>query len=315
MYWLVFAILAPIVYTIVNFTDKFVVAKAIPDARSVPIFLAIVHGVISLLLWMLNGFPVLAFDVALPLMATGALVIIGTFMLFRALIVAETSKIVMWTQMLPVVVLIMSLLVLNEQLNLMQIIGFFIIFFATVGLSFEPNSFRITPAFLFIMIAVVVWSASDILLKLILNHNPTLLGNSAELDISAFLNVIIYQSAGFAIGGLIVYLTFPNIRHTFNHRMQIAPPYALAVLFVNETVFILRQFLRSLAIALGPVALVSVLGGTRIFLGIVVGWLLTLFAPQIFEEDISREGLQRKFIFSCILFVGILVLSFAEIQA
>lgn len=313
MDWLIFALLAPLVYTVVNFTDKFVVGKAIPDADSVPVFLAIVHGTMALLFWIILGFPILSPDVALSIMLTGALVVVGTFLLFRALLVEETSKIVMWTQMQHVIVLLLALLILDEQLTLIHTIGFAIIFIATLGLSFDRKSLQITPAFIHIMLAVLVWSVSDILLKYTLNQHPDLSGDpSVVFDAPAFLIIIIYQSAGFALAGLLIYLFFPKIRRNFNTRIRIAPRYALAILFANESIFILRQFIRTLAIALGPVALVSVLDGTRIFLGIVVGWVLTLIAPAIFAENISREGLRQKFIFSFILFVGILVLSLSQ---
>lgn len=310
MSWLIFALLAPLIYTVVNFTDKFVVGKAIPDADTVPVFLAIVHATMALLFWIITGFPILSVEVALAIMLTGGLVVVGTFFLFRALLVEETSKIVMWTQMQHVVILLLALLILDEQLSTVDFIGFAIIFIATLGLSFDSKSLRLTPAFIYIMLAVLVWSISDILLKFTLNQHPDLSGNpELAFDAGAFLTITIYQSAGFALAGLFIYLFFPKIRHNFNSRIRVAPRYALAILFANESVFILRQFIRTLAIALGPVALVSVLDGTRIFLGIVVGWVLTLIAPAIFGENISREGLRQKFIFSFVLFVGILVLS------
>lgn len=314
MDWLILALIAPIVYTIVNFTDKFVVGKAIPDANSIPIFLAIVHATIALIIWIIAGFPILDAKLTSLLMVSGALIIVGTFMLFRALITEETSKIVMWTQLLPVVTLILAVTLLDEQLTALHYIGFFIIFASTLGLSFDSASLRITPAFVYILIAIVFWAVSDIILKYAFNLYPDVLGNPASaFDLWAFLNVIIYQSAGFAIAGLLIYIFIPNIRKSFAQHIGNAPPYALAILFANESLFILRQFIRSLAIALGSVALVSVLGGTRIFLGIILGWGLTRLAPEIFAENITRQELQRKFLFSIILFIGIIMLSVSRL--
>jgi uncharacterized membrane protein len=279
----------------------------------VPIFLAVVHGTIGTLLWAVNGFPLLPLDQTILVMLTGGLYVLGTFMLFKALVVEETSRIAIWTQMAPVVTLMLSIVVLDEHLTAWRLIGFLVVFAATLGLAFQPGSLKPTPAFWAIMAAVVVWAGSDILFKYTVTQYPQLLGTTGDwVDIRAFLLLVNYQSWGFALNGLIIYLFVAPIRHAVNHRLRVAPRYGLAVLFGNEVVFIVRQFIRSMALALGPVALVSVIDGLRIFLGIMVGWGLTLLAPRLFREDITRQGLIRKLSFSVVLFAGIALIALTE---
>ncbi|HEX2907079.1 MAG TPA: hypothetical protein VHO69_09485 [Phototrophicaceae bacterium] len=80
---------------------------------------------------------------------------------------------------------------------------------------------------------------------------------------------------------------------------------AFGLIFVNETVYVVAKLLTFTAAALGPVALVSVLGGTGIFFGIALGWLLTTLAPTLFKEDITRQGLTQKDLLALVLFGGI----------
>lgn len=313
MDWLFWALLSPIIYTIVNFADKYVVEREMPDARSVPIFLALVHGIIGTALWLLSGAHLLPPTIALPLIFTGIFTIAGSFMLFRALAQEETSKIVVWTQLLPVITLLLAVPLLNEILNLPQLIGFALILVAALGLSVEPGAWQPSATFRLVMLSIMIWAISDIVFKLVLNANPQFVSTATNsVDLTAFLTIIIYQSWGFALGGLVIYIVVTPVRRAFHHSLRNARTLGYVVIFLNEGVFIGRQYARSLAIALGPVALVSVIEGGRVFLSIVVGWLLTQIAPATFRENTSRSGLLRKAVFSVILFGGIILISLAE---
>ena len=74
---------------------------------------------------------------------------------------------------------------------------------------------------------------------------------------------------------------------------------------MNETVFLAAKLLTLAAVALGPTALVSVLGGTQVFFGIVAGWVLTVLVPSIYREDVARRDLLRKGAVALVLFAGI----------
>ncbi len=309
MNWLIFALAAPIIYTIVNFTDKYVIEREVPDTRSVPIFLAIVQGTVGAILWLVNGRITYPLDITLLIMATGASIVIGTFLLFRALIREETSRIVLWTQLVPVVILVLSVLILDEVLTIPQFVGFVLILSATVGLSLkrEAGVLSFSRTFFYVLGAVITWSVSDILMKWIIVNNPQLEAIQGDtVNVSVFVSITTYQALGFAFGGLCFYLAVPPVRHAFNHRLRHTRRLALGVLFANESIFILRQFVKTMALALGPIALVSVLDSTRIFLGIAVGWVLTQIAPTIFRETTTREGLMQKLIFASVLFAGLI---------
>ena len=61
------------------------------------------------------------------------------------------------------------------------------------------------------------------------------------------------------------------------------------------------------AISLGPIALVSVLGSASVFFAILLGWILTLFWPKVFNEDVSKQGLFKKVALSILAFLGIIL--------
>ncbi|MEO1645064.1 MAG: hypothetical protein AAFR67_07740, partial [Chloroflexota bacterium] len=74
-----------------------------------------------------------------------------------------------------------------------------------------------------------------------------------------------------------------------------------------ESIFILRQIFLLQALTLGPVAIVSVIGSLNVFFAVILGWVLTLWRPSVFKEDIRRQTLTRKFIWAAVAFVGILL--------
>ena len=87
--------------------------------------------------------------------------------------------------------------------------------------------------------------------------------------------------------------------------MKTIPVRTIAILVFNEIMFIFSKALTFFSFTLGPAVLVNVLEGTQVFYAIVYGWILMQIAPKVFKEDMSKEGITKKLIFACILFLGI----------
>ncbi|MEP6984866.1 MAG: hypothetical protein ABI970_04675, partial [Chloroflexota bacterium] len=102
MSWLIYALLAPFVFTIVNFVDKLILEKHVRNPASMIPYITVMAFLSGCVLWGVTGFPILAFrDVAI-VMFTGILVSIGTLLYYRALAREETSKIIVLIQIQPV---------------------------------------------------------------------------------------------------------------------------------------------------------------------------------------------------------------------
>nr|MBA3869332.1 hypothetical protein [Anaerolineae bacterium] len=114
-----------------------------------------------------------------------------------------------------------------------------------------------------------------------------------------------YESWGLALGGLLIYLLVRPVRVAFHESLRTIPRKALAIIAVNETIFLCAKLLTLAAVALGPAALVSVLGGTQVFFGVIAGWILTMIAPSVYNENIARSELLRKGLVAIVLFIGI----------
>ena len=78
--WLFFALLAPAIYALVVFIDKYVVSKEIKDYLCMPIYSAIVGLIAGTLLWLVFGRPLLSFKDTIIVFS------VGIFFIVRSLI-------------------------------------------------------------------------------------------------------------------------------------------------------------------------------------------------------------------------------------
>ncbi len=294
MSWLIYALLAPLIFTIVNFIDKLILEKHVHNPSSMPPYLAIMAFLSGCVLWVVTGFPMLPFrDVAI-VMFTGILTAVGALLYYRALSMEETSKVIVLIQIQPVMVLILSFLLLHETITAIQFVGFILILGAAIALSVKRGMGGIQFSKILWMLLIVnfLWSLSVVLFKLVV------VGDYFE-------QFLPYESWGFALGGLLIFVFVSSVRNAFRESLRTIPRQALGIIAVNETIFLAAKLLTLAAVALGPTALVSVLGGTQVFFGIVAGWVLTILVPSIYREDIARQDLIRKGLVALVLFAGI----------
>lgn len=292
--WLYLALLAPAVYTVVNFVDKYVVEHKVKDYRGMPIYGSIVGLVVGTLFWIAVGFPFLPLFDAVLVISTGVLTLFGYALYFNALSKSQTSYVIGLFQLIPLITLALSFIFLSERINGSQFVGFLMVLLTVLSLSInkEKKKFKFDSAFYLVLISDVFFAFANIILKF-------------AITADSFTKIFSYESWGIALGGLILWLVFPTVRKAFLKTTKTVGTKVLGIMFLNEFIFIISKVITFLAIALGPVALVSVLGGTQVFYGILYGFILTIVAPKIFHEDISKGGLTKKIILMSLMFAGI----------
>lgn len=293
-YWLFLALLAPAIYTVVNFIDKYVVEDKVDDYRGMPIYAAVVALVFGTSFWFAMGRPVLSFQDAALVVGSGMLTMYGFALYFRVISQNHTSLVIMLLQLTPVFSLVLSFLVLGEIITLRQFIGFLLVLASVMAVSVKRGAkvLELSSAFYQILVADIIFAITGVLIKFTINAN-------------SLAKIVSYESWGIFLGGLTLFLLFPTVRHAFLTSFKSVGKPVLVILFFNEVLFIISKALTFLALALGPVALVSVLGSTQVFYGILYGSLLTFLAPATFQEDITLGGLLKKTILAVILLGGI----------
>lgn len=294
MNWLLLALLAPAVYAIVNFIDKYILEGEVEDWRSLPTYSSIMAVVFGIFLWVITGFPLLGIKDAVLVMFTGMLTIWGAVFYFKALSNNETSKIIILFQLGPLITLFLSFVFLKEMISSLQLLGFFLILFATLTISVDKkqSKYKFSAVFILILLADLLWALSYVVFKYVSNS-------------ASFAKIISFESWGFALGGFVLYFLFPSFRKAFVKTQKKVRKVALVLILLNEGIFLVAKLLTFLAISLGPVALVNVVGGTQVFFGIFYGFVLTKLVPKIFQENINKEGVAKKIIMAILTLAGL----------
>ena len=298
MSWLQYAIFAQLIYTIVVFIDKYIVSKEVKDYQGLPIFTTFIGFVAGFLFWIFTGFPTLSTSDALIVLGTGILTIWGTYFYFKAISSDESSTVIILMQMIPVVVLILAFIFLNEKLTLFQFLGFLLILVSTTAISLEKTAVKIklSHTFMDMIIVDIFWAGAAVLIKFAVETN-------------SFSKILPYESWGIGIGGVFLYIFLSKVRRSFHKTLKIIRFRALVIMLSNEVLYIVAKSLTYFAYFLGPVTLVSIISGTQVIFGIIFGVLLTIFLPEFFIEDINTGTIVKKSIFAIIALSGIVLIS------
>jgi drug/metabolite transporter (DMT)-like permease len=219
----------------------------------------------------------------------------GTVVYFIGMKAEQSSIVIMMMQMTSVIILIISYSFLGERISLMQFIGFCLVLFAGISLSISKGEiekkFQLSKAFWVIMAGDLMWATAAILFDYVSVPEK-------------FLATAAYEGWGIAIGGMFLYLFVPKIRNQFHTILKDHRRGARFVM-LNESFYIIAKAVSLLAIALGPVSLVSVLGSTEVFFGLLFASLLSLIVPHIFKEDLNKKSIVKKTLLSLVLFAGL----------
>jgi drug/metabolite transporter (DMT)-like permease len=295
MAWLPLALAAPAIMTVVNFIDKYLLERHIPEHRALPIFAGLSGALASLVI-----IPFVQAELAVPtttlliLLIAGMSVIVGAVFYFQAISRDQASTVILIFQVTPLLTLILGWGLLGETIGGWQLVGFFLILVAAAALSIQPNAgkFRISLTAWLMFAAAFTVAARSVLVRTI----PTS---------PSYSSIVVYTGLGQGIGAVLLYMFSTTRRQVFHQTFATTRKSALVMLGLNETFFLVGSALGNLAITLGPVALVNVLGGTASFYGIVFGALLTMIAPTIFKESLAKTDLLRKAGLAMLLFAGL----------
>ena len=297
MNWLFPALLAPAVLTLTIFTDKYIVGNAVKDYRGVVLMQAVMGLIVGTLFWIVTGFPILSPTDAFIVLSTGAINTWAAAVYFKVLKDEDASYVIFMLQLIPIFVIILSFIFLKETVSSKQFLGFIIILLSSLVMSVDDwrKILHIPRSFWLLVLMDVMFASAAVLIKFAINA-------------TSFSQILSYESWGIGIGGIILYAFFPFIRKAFNEIITTVGKRILGIMFLNEGIYVFSKSLSYFAYSIGPVALVSVLGSTQVFFGVLFGWVLTLLLPHIFNEKIKREDLVKKVVLAGVLIFGIILI-------
>ena len=302
MTWFFIALLAPILYTVSNYIDKYLIHKHFDNAGvgALMIYGIFVSGLMILPLILLLGIDVASFSYIriLVLIAVGILHTLGVLAYYYALKQEDTSLIVPLYQMIPVFSFVLGVTFLHEILSLSQLLGAVTIIVGVIIISINPDGKKkvLKYSILFLMILASLGEAlGSFVFKI------------GAMDVVSFLAAIFWVYIGAVILGLLFYLFIPSYRGGFNSMIRKKNYTVLAVNAVNELVDQGANMAIRFAVLLAPLALVWTVSGLQSLFAFLAGLFLTKFFPKLIKEDTSKKILAHKFSAIIVILIGVFI--------
>lgn len=301
MNWLIFSLLASILFAMSSLTDKLFIDRVLKNTSALTIV------ILSALAGLPFLFLLVVFSETLPDIKTiiygfaaSWLILTGTHFYFSALRHAEAAVIMSIFQLILPFNYLFGIIFFDEKLALTQIIGAVVVMGGSVAVSIEEQEkgWGIKKnAVLLMMLASLLYSISDVVFKL----------GGEQSD---FLPLAIAEYTGTAVGGLIIYFLSSKVHKELNAIFKSNKIKVLSITQLNEAFYMTASFLFRYALLIGPIALVQSIVGTSPIFVLVIAWFLGVLIPKYKQaEKQSTKGNIIKICAMAVSCSGIVLMS------
>lgn len=289
MEWFFIALLGIVLWSIGNFVDK-ILTDRFAGQWSGTWGLVLYSSLFSLVLIpVILLFSPAKFFIdaqnALILIFAGVAEITGIFLYLRALRHEDTSTVMPFFQIIPIFSYILGFAVLGEVLTVMQMLaGLGVIFGAallTLDITTERHvRFKGSLAFLLVASAFC-FALLDTLFKL---------GATRE----DYWTGILWQHIGIFLAGVAVFAVYKHARVGFLGSLRDSKMINLGLNTLNEIFYVAGVSLFLFALTLAPIALVGTVNAFQPVFAFIMGAILTILFPKLFQEQLGRKHLLHK---------------------
>lgn len=304
MNWFLVALIAPALWALSNYLDKYLIGKYFKDRSTgtLLIFSSVIGFlVLPFILFIEPSVLGVSYFQATFLILNGFIYVFGFLPYLVALKRDETSIVVPLFQTIPVFTFILGYFFLGEVLSLQQIIACLLIIFGAVVISLEISDIKNpklkSDIFFLMLLSSFLVALNGFLFKFFAIE-------------TSFLKASFWEYIGFAILA-ILFLTFvKNYRKDFLLVFKANKASVLTINGFNEVINIIAKIAMNFATLLAPLTLAWVVNGFQPFFLLLYGVLLTLFLPKLAEENITKKHLTHKILAISVMFIGVIVLNY-----
>jgi len=301
MNWFIIAMLAPMIWAICNFIDKYLVTKyfkgdigtLIVNSCLIGLPVIILIGIFKPSVFSIN------FITALLMILNGIILTTYLFPYFHALSKTDASRVVPIFQTIPVFSFFLDFFILKEVLSVGQILASLLIIGGAIGISLKRNDRKkivITKDVLWLMLlSSFIVSINSLFFKFF----------ALQLD---FWTVNFWQYLGFFIFGLALLIFVKPYRISFFSSFKKNKFRVASLNMFNEVINLFAMIIFSFATLLAPLSLVWVINSFQPVFAFLIGIGLTLFFPLLIKEEISWKVLLQKGLFIILMIAGAIIL-------
>jgi drug/metabolite transporter (DMT)-like permease len=299
--WILYSLLNGSLYAVTNIIEKYVIDKHVKDPNILVIFGGAIVFIIALILFFILHFPIIPVFPAFAIIVAGIFLSIYLIPYFQALSIEDASTVIPLYAFAPVMVLILSSLILKENLVLKQLIGFFIILSGALLISIKGEGkglewLKPRKVFFLMLFSSILSAFSSIIFKFV----------SYKIN---FWTTLTYEYFGIGIGTFL-FLCYLQIFKKINWKFHGLNTNVSIIFIIDKLIEITAQAIGVFAITIAPVALVSVVSNTQPFFVFLFGIILSIWFPHIIKEDLRKKTVIIKIISMVIMFSGVICLTF-----
>lgn len=292
--WLYLVLIATALWGVTNIADKIFVSSYKLDRRLIVFFFGLVEFCFAMLL-LLSGVQFSFTLYGLGAFLAGILFPIASLAYYEAVSVEEASRVVPLIFLKPLFVLVMATIFFDEIFTPIKYIGIFsIVIGATlISLRRKKGISANSKAIKFIMVAVLIWALLDIVAK----WGVTGVGSWSYLLGSAL---------GFFVCSTF-FLLLPGVKSSVASVLK--RPRIVAALLSNSVIVTIAIVLYIVAVAFGPIALISAVNSAQAMFVLVFAVIASHFIPKLFKEELRAWVIMVKTISILLIIIGVYLVS------
>jgi drug/metabolite transporter (DMT)-like permease len=234
----------------------------------------------------------------LVIASSGVLYMTAMYFYLEALQTEEASVVAPFFQAGPLFAYALAYVILGEKLTALQLLGGGLIVGGGLLLSLQPGSgrrrYRLRLAVLMLSCAFIL-AVSSVIFKVFAIRDE-------------FWSTTFWTYLGEALFGFWL-LALPAQRRQFAALLRTNTGAVLGVNATNELINLGGGLSMRYAVLLAPLSLVQAVGSTTTLFVFIFGVLLTLFAPRLGREDMSRGNLARKGVAALLIVGGVFLIN------
>ena len=295
--WLLFALLAPLLWGLTNVVDGALRRHFIKSNWALTWMTAITRLPFVILFFLIGGFEIPSISVILVIFLGGVLWTFPMLFYYKSIEKEDPSRIALLLQLVPIFTLAIAFFALSERLTDVQLTAFVLLI---IGGSFAAlkrleGVWHFSSAFFWMALACLLWASSDVIFK------------KFETFFSNFFTAFAVYFFGSFMVSFLVFLT-PKINKKVVSYFFRLPLRAWVMIALTATAGVGGSISFAYALTLGKASLTSVIIGAQPLLVLGLGILLTPFVREIQKEDLSRKTLLLKGVSFLFILIGLILL-------
>ena len=297
--WFFIALIAPILWSIVNHIDKYMLSKYLKDRGVGALLIFSALASVIILPFVLFFYYSQIFNISnrdlITLFFVGFLSVGAFYFYLKGMDEEEASVVIPLFQLVPVFGYFLGYLILGESLNLAQIFSSLLIISGIIILAVEidvDNNVTLkSRVLLLITISSLLFALHDTLFKKV-------------AITESFITSVFWQYVSLTVFGFFIFVFIKKYRDDFLAMIRNTGKKLLSLNIISELLYIIGNLTNNFATLLAPVAIVLVVSSYQPLFVFIGGILLTIFLPNISMEKISTKHLIHKVISILIIVIG-----------